>query len=713
MRLINANRKASMAGTNLGTAWIQIKPSMKGLTSSIRKELGIVGGSEGASAGSRFSTAFAAKIGAVSAITERVISGGVNMIKNQLSDAVVRADTLERFPKVMEQMGYSADTASATIKKLMKGVEQVPTPLNEVVSGTQRLVAVTHDVDKASDWIMAISNAMLSNGASAERASDATEQFMQVVQRGKPMGQDWLTIMEVAPGVMEELAHSLGYTSAALGGDMYTALQKGTLSMDDFMAALVNMDQNGTESLTALSTLAKTATGGIETAITTMKQSISNALVEIIQEIGAENITEFIGKVKEAMVGLVRVLKNIMLFIRDNWDWLKYIAGATVAFFAGATILKGILKIRDAVLGLGKAISGVFGKAAQTTVAKNAGNMFKGIGTSISKALVSLKDILVNAVNVVIEPVKALFKGAAEAVAGFFKAFADPAIALGAAIFVAVAAAIAAAIFLIGSAIGAVMPALKDLFDNIIMPIAQFIADTLLNLIEVLTQAVITLTQQALIPLGEFMVNSFIAVLQAVTDMITRLTQGALIPLIDTLSGAFVNIIQTVGDIINNVLKTALEGIANIVRATGEAFEHMGNAIKSALEGAMGVLQAFAGLIQNVSDSAVAIVAMATNHSINYGKGYAHLFAQGGRVDGQGTATSDSIPAFLSDGEYVIRTAAAQQIGYDNLDELNKTGRLAGGQTNYFTINGYNKSPEELANIISRKIAFNQRGVIG
>ena len=66
----------------------------------------------------------------------------------------------------MEQMGYSAEVASDTIKKLMKGVEQVPTPLNEVVSGTQRLVSVTHDVDKASDWIMAISNAMLSNGSS-------------------------------------------------------------------------------------------------------------------------------------------------------------------------------------------------------------------------------------------------------------------------------------------------------------------------------------------------------------------------------------------------------------------------------------------------------------------------------------------------------------------------------------------------------------------
>ena len=702
-----------MAGTNLGTAWIQIKPSMKGMTSSIRSELSGVGGAEGASAGSSFSTAFAAKIGAVSAITERVLSGAVNMIKNQVEDAIVRADTLERFPKVMEQMGYSAETASDTIQKLMKGVEQVPTPLNEVVSGTQRLVSVTKNVDKASDWMLAISNAMLANGASASRASDATEQFLQVVSRGKPMGQDWLTIMEVAPGVLDELAKSLGYSSATLGGDMYTALQNGTLSMEDFMAALVNMNENGTENFAALSEVAKTATGGIETAITTMKQSISNAIVAIIQEIGAENITAFIEKVKEALVGLVGVIKNIMMFVKDNWSWLQYVAGAVVAFFAGATVIKGILKIKNAITGLHTAIQGIFGKAASTTLAKSAERTFKGIGTGIKSALTSIKDILTGVVQAVMEPIKALFKGIGEAIAGFFTALADPAIAVGAVMFAVAAAAIAAAIFLIGSAIGAVMPTLTALFNDIIMPLAQFIADTVLNLITVLTNSLVTLTNEALIPLGEFMVNSFAVILQTITDMITGLTQNALIPLIDTLSGAFINIIRTVGDILNNVLKTALEGIANIARAVGEGFQHMGNAIKSALEGAAAVVNAFADLIESVADAAVAIVAMATNHSINYGRGYAHLFAQGGRVAGPGTATSDSIPAMLSNGEYVIRASAAQQIGYDSLDELNQTGQFRAGQTNYFTINGYNKSPEELANIVSRKIAFNQRGVIG
>jgi hypothetical protein len=47
------------------------------------------------------------------------------------------------------------------------------------------------------------------------------------------------------------------------------------------------------------------------------------------------------------------------------------------------------------------------------------------------------------------------------------------------------------------------------------------------------------------------------------------------------------------------------------------------------------------------------------------------LFASGGYVSGPGTATSDSIPARLSAGEYVIRAAAVDHYGVDLMDALN------------------------------------------
>ncbi len=46
--------------------------------------------------------------------------------------------------------------------------------------------------------------------------------------------------------------------------------------------------------------------------------------------------------------------------------------------------------------------------------------------------------------------------------------------------------------------------------------------------------------------------------------------------------------------------------------------------------------------------------------------------ARGGPVWGAGTATSDSIPALLSNGEFVINARSAQRIGYGNLETLNR-----------------------------------------
>ena len=47
-------------------------------------------------------------------------------------------------------------------------------------------------------------------------------------------------------------------------------------------------------------------------------------------------------------------------------------------------------------------------------------------------------------------------------------------------------------------------------------------------------------------------------------------------------------------------------------------------------------------------------------------------YAVGGFVSGPGTGTSDSIPAMLSNGEYVIRAAAVRSLGVNFLDKLNK-----------------------------------------
>ena len=66
--------------------------------------------------------------------------------------------------------------------------------------------------------------------------------------------------------------------------------------------------------------------------------------------------------------------------------------------------------------------------------------------------------------------------------------------------------------------------------------------------------------------------------------------------------------------------------------------------------------------------------------------------ATGGPVFGPGTSTSDSIITALSNGEYVLRTRAAQAIGYARLDYMNRTGKLP-GFANGGTVGGAQSAP--------------------
>ena len=52
--------------------------------------------------------------------------------------------------------------------------------------------------------------------------------------------------------------------------------------------------------------------------------------------------------------------------------------------------------------------------------------------------------------------------------------------------------------------------------------------------------------------------------------------------------------------------------------------------------------------------------------------------ASGGRIFGEGGPREDKVPAYLSPGEFVIRAASAQKLGYTNLEAMNDKGTVPG-----------------------------------
>lgn len=82
-----------------------------------------------------------------------------------------------------------------------------------------------------------------------------------------------------------------------------------------------------------------------------------------------------------------------------------------------------------------------------------------------------------------------------------------------------------------------------------------------------------------------------------------------------------------------------------------------------------------AGFTTSVYMATAALQAMAASKFATFG------FATGGYIAGPGTGTSDSIPAFLSNGEYVLAADAVQNVGLPLLDAMNsgRAGHFATG----------------------------------
>ncbi|EHN5173254.1 phage tail length tape measure family protein [Salmonella enterica] len=130
-------------------------------------------------------------------------------------------------------------------------------------------------------------------------------------------------------------------------------------------------------------------------------------------------------------------------------------------------------------------------------------------------------------------------------------------------------------------------------------------------------------------------------------------------------------------------LKTDVNDLQKKSKTLGEYLKDgLRSGIESSLEGlargTMTLSDAIRNLAQSIADAMAKFAAeklseIAINQISSLPVIGGLFAATGGYISGPGTATSDSIPARLSDGEYVVRAAAVSHYGVDFLHALNAT----------------------------------------
>lgn len=311
-----------MAGVTIMDAWINVVPSMEGITGKLNKQISGVGDQVGTKLGSEAGHGFSkgllgvgAIVGAAAQVTQKAMSA----ISSSIGSAVSRADQMNNFPKVMANLGYSSEDASNSIKKIGKALDGLPTS-SAVMSGmVQQLAPLTSSLDEATTISLALNDAMLAGGASTMEQENALTQYTQMLSAGTVDMQAWRSIQAAMPGQLNQVAEAL-LGAGKNGNDLYEAMKKGTVSFDDFNKAIVDLDKNGFGQYASFAQQAKDATQGIGTAIENVHNRISKAVQKVIEAVGVSNISGAInafssqfGKIGDAAAAAVTVAKNWLI----------------------------------------------------------------------------------------------------------------------------------------------------------------------------------------------------------------------------------------------------------------------------------------------------------------------------------------------------------------------------------------------------------------
>ena len=308
----------------VGTYYITIMPEMSSFTGEVSKALKGTGKSGGKAYGTSFvdivkGSAIGTALGGLAQKAGGAIASG-------FSTGVGRLDTIKNYPKVMESLGYTTEDADRSIQTIMGHLDGLPTATQDMVTLTQSISDSTGDLDLATAAALGFNDMMLANGASAAEVATAQGVLNRVLGKGSATAAQWQSLTSVMPAQLGMVAKSMLGAEASTE-DLHTALEDGTVSWQDFLQAIADLDKNGYidesgKKLASFEEQARANSHGIGTAIDNIRNRIGAGWAQILDKVGQEEISGTIDKMSYGV-------KNAMYRVADAVGYIKDRIGET------------------------------------------------------------------------------------------------------------------------------------------------------------------------------------------------------------------------------------------------------------------------------------------------------------------------------------------------------------------------------------------------
>lgn len=295
----------------IGAYYVTILPSMNSFTSAMNRELGAAG----TSGGKGWLNAF--KASALGTAFGNMALRAGNALADGLDRGIQRLDTISNFPKVMENLGYTSEEAAASIKLITDHLDGLPTATDDMVRLTQAIADSTGDLDLATRAALGFNDMMLANGASTDEMTNATAILNRILGKQNATVAQWSSLQAVMPAQLNMVAEEMlgaGHSSE----ELRDALNNGTISWNDFLKAIVKLDEEGNGHVASFEEQARAMTGGIGTAIDNVSNRIAKGWEAILGAIGQENISGVINGFSETIRDGMKAVGDWILDLKER-----------------------------------------------------------------------------------------------------------------------------------------------------------------------------------------------------------------------------------------------------------------------------------------------------------------------------------------------------------------------------------------------------------
>nr|DAM15296.1 MAG TPA: tail tape measure [Caudoviricetes sp.] len=506
---------------------------------SVKKGLASINGLEGAT--NKAGTSIKSMVAAMGLV--KIASAAFDVLKSSVGDAVSRFDTMQKFPKVIQALGFSAGDSTKSIKKLSDGIEGLPTKLDDVVSQTQQLTSITGDLNKSTDTVLALNNAFLASGASTEDANRGMIQYNQMLAKGTVDLQSWRSLQETMPLGLQKTAEAMGFTGKTAQQDLYAALQDGTVTFDQFNDQLIKLG-TGTGQL---ATLAKQNSSGIATSFGNLRNAVSK---------GMANTLTAIDKVVQALTGksIAQNIDSLKGIINSAFGSINKSIEGSVGFFTGlkTNVTKVFGDIQKAIAGssIGEALNILksdFSDFIKSFNFNGLSGAFNSIGTTISTLFKSID-----------------FSGLAASFGAALLGLQQPLTQYGSTLANYWKTIFAKLGPIVSSTLGTVLTQIPALFQALVSAVAPIITQ-ISSMISKLDFSGIQAVIQAIIPAVVSGFQTMMAIVgPSIQQVITSFGNlwNAIQPLLTVLAGALMPAFQVIGSFLGGVFSGILTGVS-------------------------------------------------------------------------------------------------------------------------------------------------------